>query len=66
VVHKGERIIPAHQNTGDAGTTYINLTVGDVASMAQVRRAVEEGVAAAKVQTVSGLNRSRTYGGVMA
>lgn len=55
------RIVPNHEITGGAGGGMVNnyFTVGDVASMAEVKKVV----AASQAQSAGRLGRSRAYGG---
>jgi hypothetical protein len=62
MIHKGEKIIPAAQNTGASGqlvtVNHNNFTVGDVASVSMVRQAV----ANSQRQIAAAVGRNATYG----
>jgi hypothetical protein len=62
MVHRGERIIPASQNASGGGVVNNYFTVGDVASVSMVQRAI----AASERNMVSAARRSQRYGGATA
>lgn len=65
-IHKGEKIVPAAQNSGSASQAapiYVTqyFTVGDVASVSMVRQAV----AGSERRIAASISRSMTYGGAL-